>query len=544
MPLEMPATLEAEVHVSWDGTGAFDGDHDNVTNDVAATPGITIDEGRNGARSLNPPKISAATVDLLNSDGTYSQERGDSPVYQRVLPGRPFQVTAKHGNRDLYRSHTLYRERDPYRGQAPYSLLQSTIDDISQATGIGSQRVTLSTLGVEQLLVGTAVSIPLMVAPRVDEVFTAYLDAVGWPANKREISVSDTTLLYYWADERQPWPAMLELLAAEGPGSFYVRAGVFHFENRNYRAITPRSITSRATFFDRVDGTRSQYREHTLYRENNPYRGLTSGLFFTGLSYDPGFRNIYNRATYTTKRRTLGSLVAIWSYGGSIALAASQSRTFIAKPTDPFQEAVTPVLTTDYTVSGGTVSVTLSASSGLVAFITVTATSGTPTVSGLQLRAKLLTVASETIVTNTVDASDSIAKYSPVPGADIPRVLSLSGWPEIDPVVAEAVCDAWITRYMVQRPQVTIQLRNADADHLREMLELGVSDRIRLVESNTGLSSDVWVESKQLRIAGAGGRTVTATLGGEVCEELSGSVWDEGVWGTSDSDPLGAIWGT
>lgn len=539
MPIEMPATLEAEVHISWDGTGAFDGDHDNVTNDVAATPGITIDEGRNGARSLNPPKISATTVNLLNSEGTYSQERADSPVYQRVLPGRPLEVTVQHGADRLYRADELYRADLPYRGKSFYTLASTTIDDISQSTGIGNQVVTLSTLGVEQLLVGTTVSIPLMVAPRVDEVFTAYLDAVGWPADKRVIAVSDTTLLYYFAEERQPWPAMLELLAAEGPGSFYVRAGVFHFENRNYRATADRSITSQATFFDRVEGVSIGYRDDVLYRGDRLYRGTTSGLFFTALSYDPGFRNIYNRATYSTKRRALGSLEAIWSYGSDITLSASQTRTIIAKPTNPFQEAVTPTLTTDYTVSGGTVTVTMSASSGLVAYITITATSGTPTVSGLQLRARSLTVASETIVTNTVDASASIAKYSPIPGADIPRVLSLSGWPEIDPVVAEAVCDAWINRYMVQRPQLTIQLRNADGDHLTKMLELGVSDRIRLVEENTGLSADVWIESKQLRIAGAGGRTVTATLGCEKSEDLDGFAWDDplSLWGS-------AIWGT
>jgi hypothetical protein len=188
--------------------------------------------------------------------------------------------------------------------------------------------------------------------------------------------------------------------------------------------------------------------------------------------------------------------------------------------------------------SGGTVSVTLNATSGLVAFVTVTATSGTPTVAGLQLRAQPLTVASETTAQNTVDASTSIATYSPIPGRGIPITLSVSGWPEVDPVTAEAVCNAWVLRYQVPRPLVTVTLRNADAEHVRQILDRMPSDRITLTEANTGLSADVWVNSAQLRISGAGGRVVELVLGCELCDELAGAVWDVSLW-----DDPSAVWG-
>ena len=149
-----------------------------------------------------------------------------------------------------------------------------------------------------------------------------------------------------------------------------------------------------------------------------------------------------------------------------------------------------PALTTDYTVTGGTVTVSLAATSGLVAFITVTATSGTPTVSGpggtggLQLRAQPRWRPGETTVQNSVDASASITKFSPVPGVPIPRVYDVGGWPEIGVAHAQAVCDSWVNRYMVQRPSVELTLRNADDAHVRQILERTVSDRITLTERN------------------------------------------------------------
>lgn len=538
--MALPATLDVEVRVSWDGSGDFDGPDDDVTGDVAIEPGVALDEGRDGAQSLSPPKIGAGDFALHNDDGRYSQERADSPVYQRVIPGRPVRYRASHGERRLYRSHTLYRDLVPYRGVGVWGLGRHLIDDISQTTDWGNRRVGLATLGYEAVLRRALVTVAVQANIRTDQAVTLLLDAAGWPADKRAISIGDTTLLYWWCDERAPWDAMLELLGAEGPGTQYVdRDGVFHWENRNYRTITPRSTTSQASFFDRDDSARTAYRDHVLYRAHRLYRGRTGGLWFTSLQYEPNFKGLYNRATYATTRRALAGVASVvWSYGTAFALTSGQSRTLIARPSDPFQNAVTPVLATDYTVAGGTVSVSLEATSGLVAFITVTATSGTPTVSALQLRAQPLTVVSETTVQNNVDASASIAKFSPIPGQDIPITLAVAGWPEIDPVAGEAVCDAWVTRYQVPRPLVTITIRNANAAHVRQILERMPSDRITLVEANTGLEADVWVNALQLRIAGAGGRVVELVLGCELTNELTGAVWDLSLW----SDPS-AVWG-
>lgn len=536
--MTLPATIDARVLVSWDGTGDFTGLFDDVTSDVLDQPGVSIDAGKDGARTLSPPKVVAADFEVWNQDGTYSQERADSPIYQLVVPGRAVSIEVDHGTVSAYDEDDPYDADDYYDGVGTYSLARTSLDDISQDAALGQERVSLATIGIEALLLAQTVTVPVMVAPRVDECIDALLDAAGWPAADRDIAVSDTQFTYWWCDDREPWSALLELLQSEGPGAIWVDGdGAFHFENRNYRTITDRSTTSQAAFFDQDSGLPSAYDEDDAYDVDDFYDGVTSGLWFTNLSYDPGYKNIRNRVTYTIKSRQLAALGVVWSYGASLVLGSGEVVTLIARPNDPFQNAVTPALTTDYTVSGGTVSVSLAATSGLVAFITVTATSGTPTVSGLQLRAQALTAGFETTIANSVDASASIAKFSPIPGQDIPRVLQVAGWPEINRANATAVCDAWTTRYMVPRPAVEITLRNADGAHVEQMLKRVTSDRITLYERNTGLSADVWINSKHLEIAGAGGRVFACVLGCEKVEEVGGSRWDVGLWGT-------AIWGT
>lgn len=554
MPL--PAYGCTSVLVSWDGDGLFTGPDDDVTMDVPGDPGVSIQIGKDGARQMSPPSVSAADFVLRNDTRKYSQEYAGSPVYQRVLPGRPVRVETELGTTDAYDTPTRYDETDYYDGEATWALARGAIDDLSQDVAVGHQVVSVRTLGIETLLLNTTVTVGVMTNPRVDQCITAILDAIGWPAGQRAISVSDTTLLYWWADDRQPWAALLELLASEGPGALYLTAengGTLHFENRNFRVTAARSTTVQATFFDRRGaGISPVYDAARPYDEPEAYDGEIDVLYFTGLTYDPGFKNIWNAARYPTRRRVLGALAPVWQYGGSLSPSASGT-TLIVHPANPFQNAVVPVVTTDYTVAGGTVSMSLSAPSGLVAFLTVTATSGNPTVSGpaasptsgLQLRAQPLTVVGETSVANVVDASASIARFSVIPGANIPQVLDVGGWPEVDVVVAQAVCDAWVRRYMAPRPAVTIELRNVDGAHLDQILRRTVSDRISLRDSNATIAADLWINSKTLTIAGAAGRDIRCQLGCEKIDEVAGNFgWDDTrtVWGPSTVPPA-AIWG-
>lgn len=537
----LPATGCAGVDISWDGSSSWTGPYDDVTPRVAGDPGFTVYEGRDGDRALAPPRIAAGAAELFNHDGRYSLERPDSPVYQRVTPGRPVRYRYSAGQRRPYRAHVGYRAHVAYRGIAVWQLGYHLLDDISQQTALGSQRVGISTIGLETFLQRSVVSVSLMQNVRTSDCVTAILDAAGWATTKRSIAIGDTTLLYWWCDERPPWDALLELVAAEGAtASVYVsKDGVLHFENRNFRSTAARSTASQASFYDHVVPGRTLYRDHVLYRGHRTYRGNNDGLWFTDLAYSPGFKSIYNRATYTTNRRAAGTPgTVLWSYGQTIVPPGGNGVTLIARTADPVLSYIQPVAGTDYTVSGGTVSVTVARASGLMLYVTLTAITGSPTVSGLQIRGTPLSIVSQTTVVNSVDASVSIAKYSPLPGAAIPITLPVAGWPEIDQPNAQGVCDSWVSRYMELHPSVTFKIRNGSGALLEQTLRRIPSDRVTVVERNTGVSGDVIINGVQTTVSGAAGRAVTSTFACERADSITGAVWDRAVW----DDPA-ALWG-
>lgn len=525
----LPALYAPKVEINWNGDGTFSGPADDVTADTAGDPGVTIDAGRDGSRALNPPKVPSVSFSLRNDHRKYSNEWAGSPVYQFVRPGTPLVVSAAYGAARLYRSATSYRASVPYRGIAQWTVARARIDETRQDAALGQQRLAVSALGASSTLVGKAVTIALQTAIRTDQAVALVLDAAGWPTDKRAIGPGSTTLAYWWADARSAWDLLVELTASEGPATLYEDAdGVLHWEGRGYRATTARSQTPQATFADtRAQGTKP-YRAAAPYRDNKRYRGNAEGLFFTALSYEPGWKYVYASANYATRRRALGALGVVWSFGADLTLSPGTTQTIFARPSDPFQDAVAPVAGTDYVVSSGSATVALTSSSGFLAIIAISAGGSGATITGpvaspttgLQLRARPLTVQSETLATSTIDPASSQSAYGAV------QTLSIAGWPEIDPAMATGVCDAWVLRYRVQRPQVTITVHAVDAAHIREIVQRGVSDRIALRSENTGVQGDVWIESREIVMAGAGGRYLEAIWQCEKVDDVTGFVWD------------------
>jgi hypothetical protein len=540
--------LCARIEVDWLGDGLFASPVSDVTRDAAGDPGLVIDAGRDGGRALSPPKVPSSSFELRNDHGRYSNERGDSPVYQLVRPGTPVRMSATYGTTRRYRAPAAYRGDLLYRGTYTWPLGLARIDEATQDATRGQERVSIAALGLSSTLVGTSVTVPLQTAIRTDQAITLILDAAGWPADRRAISIGDTTLQYWWADGRSAWDALQEVTASEGPAAMYEDPdGVLHWEGRNYRVLTERSTTSQATFFDKRATGGGAYRAAAAYRTERQYRGAADALYVTALEYSPGWKVVYARATYATRRRALGPLGVVWSYGADIALAAGQSRTLFARPGDPFQNAVAPVAGVDYAYAGAAPTVALDATSGFLAILTLTGGSGGTTItgpaasptSGLQLRARPLAVVSETIAQSSIDPSSSETAYGAV------QTLDVGGWPEVDPAMAEGVCNAWVARYRVQRPQVTVSVVAVDGPHLRQIVERGVSDRITLRAEATGIVADVWIEAIEIVVAGAGGRHVAATWRCEKVDSVQGFPWDgpSSFWDSGPSGQPGARWG-
>lgn len=504
--MTMPRNAQPRVRIDWYADGDYTDAVDDVTNRVLGNPGLTVEWGRDTARSTAPPMIGAADCRLNNNDRLFSPENAVSPAYQFIKPGRPVVVDVQHGTRRTYRSHLTYGAHEPYNGLGTFPLLVGHADTFDQHPDIGDRTVGVTVLDRAARLLRRRISIAYVGTVRTDSAVQLILDAAGWPAADRFLHVSDSIMNGYWIDERPAWECLVELQATEGAGSvFFVDAtGVFHWRNRNHRATQPRSTTMQMALYDVP---------------------TTGGQVYSRLSYDPRWDDIVNRVTVTTTQRVLAaSSSVVWKLG--TALTVPDIRLIWVRPTDPFQNAIVPVLGTDYTVTGGTVFVGLGWQSGRSVSLTILATSGSPTVNDLQVRAYPFTVVGETDYEATTIASDEEEK-----------TLKINAWPMLDPNQAAAIADSYLTRYEESRPIIEVTFQNIDGAAMEKILYLQISDRVEITNQHLGLVSlPCYVERIKHVMTTGGKHEVTlscepVTVVGSLGDAWDSAVWDASVWG-------------
>ena len=491
------------VYVDWDGDGLVDpayffyfpwhlanSDNNEVTYQVRANPGITTVRGRDQVRSLAPPRAGAFSAELDNRNKDYSPEYAASPLYGQLVPGRLVQVRANYGGTD-------------------YTLWTGYLDDIPQHPGRTRLSVSLPSIGPLSMLAGQSVSTALYASIDTGTAIGYVLDAAGWPAGDRTIDTGSTTLDWFWCENQDAISALNALLATEGPGACIYEDGdgKIVFESRGYRRVTARSTTSQATFRD---------------TGAEPNIGQA-------FSYNPELKNVYNVARATIKTRTAKSAAAVWTLGTAVNLAPNEVRKYTVSGSDPFTNALTPASPTDYVVTSGSLaSVALSRTTGQSTLITLTAGASGAVLTGLQMRADSVTVDYTTQVSSTLDATASIAKYKT-------RVYAPATLAEIPFSTAQDLCNSVVALYQDPRPTVQIEINNGNATRLTQILTREVSDRITIIEAQTGLDADFYVEQIDHSITDAG-LLHRATFGCEKVSSINYAVWDDALWGTG-------IWG-
>jgi hypothetical protein len=475
--------------IDWDDSGTYAGSGEDVTTRVDASRGVSMERGRDQIRALGKPMAGRLEFALLNTSRDYSTENTGSPRYAQLRPGHRVRVTADNGT--------------------PYTLATCLLDDIAQEPALGVRSVRIPCLGMLSRLAGKRVTTGVYEGITTDVAIGAILDAVGWPAGERALGPGQTILQWWWLEEVDAFEALRTLLNTEGPGAaIYERGdGYLVFENRHYRALTTRSTTSQGTFRD--SGAGPWHRE--------PF------------SLNPNLKGVINRAEIAVNVRAPQPLDVIWELGSTLVLAASATIKLAIKAAsdDPFRNAVAPVAGTDYTLLAGSATLTLDRTSGRSATLTVAAGAGGATITALRLRAQALTATTVRVV-NVTDTSASQAKYGV-------RTWAEPVWPEIDIYLAQELCNAIVQSYQEPRATATITVEGADATMLGHCLSREISDRVTVVEAQTGLNTAMYIEQIRHEI-GVGNRHVT-TLGLEkvVAGTLPG-VWDSATWNTS-------VWG-
>ena len=517
MTSPLPPYAAYPIEIDWYDNGDFTDAIDDVSADVlgglaGASYGLSVEIGRDTARSTGPPMIGKADFTLNNQHRGYSPEYGAGPRYQFIKPGRPVRIRALHGPRSVYRDHVPYRNHVLYRGRAHYGLMLGNLESFEHDPNLGARIVSVSALGSMKRLLRQVISVDLKGTTRTDSAIAYVLDAAGWPADKRTLNISDSIVHYFWVDEEPAWDVLVKLVATEGAGSVLWQDGdgMLYWRNRNHRLIDPRSTTSQATLHD------------------GSLAPATGRYAYTSLNYDPRWADIVSRVTVSTVKRELAPVpVVVWQLGDTFVAPPTTPRVIWARPSDPFEGAVSPVAGTDYTVSGGTASITLAWTSGAVARIEALALTGTPTISGLQLRARPLPVIGETVLEAVANVDESLEK-----------TLEIAAWPDLDFAQGQAICDSYLARYRESRPLITVTMDNIDGATLQRMMQIRISDRLTIVNEHLGLVSDVFVEKYRHDVSQGGRHVLTLYCEPVAAVGSSGAIWDTGRW-----DAPAAVWG-
>lgn len=440
--------------IDWAGDGSYVTAGDDATTSVISDVAITY--GRDQDRQLNPASVGNAAFSLINVDRKYSPEWVTSVLYGNLEPARPM------------------RGEVTWSGNT-YPLFQGRIDDYDIKVDKSDRSVSFTFLDGLNDLSEVTLSTGVYSSMRTGELIDLILDEVGWTGG-RDIDLGATIVKYWWAEGTDAFTAVNDLVASEGPPAiaFVAPDGTFTFHDRHHRLQTNASITSQGTFSQGV-------MFDCAVPDTSPNLDFTAPF-----TYSHGWRDIVNSVQFDVEERQVDSVYsAVYSTSDIISLGIGQSFELTFSGNDPFIDAITPVLNTDYSTSGpGVLNVTLSRTSGASAKLTLLAVGGAVVVQTLQVRAHAIPIV-RAVKISRIDA-ESITTHGErsYPGH--------APWANAND--ADAIASMVLIRYAQRRPTIQLRIVTQDPVHFVQVLERTVGDRITVINDEMGLNSDFFIE--------------------------------------------------
>jgi hypothetical protein len=469
----MSARASYQMLIDWLGNDWQDQSADVTGRVLDGRTRITVRYGRDQARQLSPISPGELACEIDNISRDYSPENTSSPLYGHVVPGARVQLQAT------------------YAGNIT-GVYAGYIDDFDIKPGVNDRSVPLTCTDALGRLRGVQVTTPLYQGIRTGDAIGYVLDAVGFPADKRDIDPGVSLLPYWWLDNVDAYDAVMQLVDTDGPSALvtFDTQRNFVFRDRHHRLTRAASLTAQATW-------RSSAIEPVL---SDP------------ITYDHGWKEIVNSvSTDVPLRQIANDLSQVWTSQGQIVIAAGDSITITARAGDPFINAVVPEQDTDYTLVSGDAAFSLSQTSGQSTIITISSAFG-GIVQDLALRAN--TITSTSVLVSVADPV-SIGKYGPKSMQD----GRLPVW--ANPYDAAAVLTLIVAKRGERLPTLQVTMRGAaNSVRLTECLTRDISDRVHITESLTGIDADCYVEQIAHEISGGGTEHVT-TFGVEKVPDVA-----------------------
>jgi hypothetical protein len=481
--------MAIKVEVDWNKDGDYSDTSEDVTTFVRrAEQQISVSFGRDQSTALAPTVSGSGSFTLDNRDRRFSPRAATlangttNPLYGLIKPARPVRIT-----RTLTGLSGAFLDifTDLFGGgDATYTLFVGHTDENPL-----NPDPDLKTVGVAMVdsladFRGLTISTGLYAGVRTGQAIGLILDACGWSSSLRDLDAGATVIPWFWCDQKDALTALEEIIRSEGPPALLTMgaSGEVVFRDRHHRLTRSASYTSQGTW--RSTGT------------------LEPVMNRPGFSYDEGWGHIINTGTATVDVRTPQELQPVFTSEDTISLTAGESRLITVSATDPFFNAVPPVAGVDYVLTSGTVNTALTRTSGGSTTIIVTATTAA-VVTGLQLRAQPVTVA----YTVQVSAEDtaSTADFGPrsFPG-DLP-------W--CNPYDADAVLTTTVAQRAQPLPIISARFMIGNSPiKVASILSRDLSDRVTVIEPETALNGDFYVENIAHQLTGTYDHEVTLGL--------------------------------
>lgn len=468
----------------WSRGGHYTGALEDVSSYVVKGENVVASWGRTEPFTASEAAASKLNFTLNNHGRQFSPENAASPIAGMQRTGTPVRWT-----------------RDGV------GLFTGPIDLLTVEPTRGSSTADIECLDAWSRLGDTELSTAVHQGKRTGDLITVILDAIGWPAAARSIDAGVTLVPYWWAEGTTAKTAVDELVASEGsPAIAYVRNGVFTFRDRHHRITRAASLTSQGT--------------HTHIVPSGPI-GTDHKIVRDTFTYAHGLDRIVNSATIEVTPRVPQNQEQVWGTTDPLALSPGEVVTLIIRTDNPCLDMQLPSATfplragTDYTydyqITSGSISFSLSRTSGQSALLTLTAGgSGAFLPIGVRVRGTPLTEGAARKFTASDPASQA--------------TYGLNEWPGTAPWAhyydAQAIVDQVISNYAQPRPSVTFSIEaRLSSTTLARILAAEIGDRIVVRNDEIGLNAEFAIEqlthvSQQL------GVKHTLTIGAQVVEQV------------------------
>ncbi|MFF3867347.1 hypothetical protein [Micromonospora sp. NPDC001898] len=442
-----------QLAVDWSRQGTYAGTLEDVSSYVLDEPDLTVSYGRDTSQASTDAGAGKLTFGLRNDGGQFSPENTASPIAGRVVPGTPVELAVTQASSGAIRT-----------------LFAGVIDDLAADPNAAAHDFTADCLDAWGRPGAEKLSTPVYSGLRTGTAIGLVLDAIGWRGG-RDIDPGATVMPWWWEEGTDAATAVSRIVASEGPPAIaYVDGGTFVFRDRHHRLTRAASQTSQATF------------THIVPAGSGPPGDLK--VLAGSFGYNHGLKSIANVVDVSVEQRQPAAMTQVWSTDQPLTLAAGESLPITVQGSEPFVSAVPPVQGVDYELRYGSVTVSLSRTSGQSMTLFVTAGGSGAMLTRLAVRGYPLAVARTVRVVDEDPSSVGTFGRQTWPG-EVP-------WASV--YDARAIAARIVAAYATARPVVTFKIANLSNVYLTQILARRISDRVTVRNDVLGVNADFHVE--------------------------------------------------